>query len=159
MAGVDILLFWFIAQQTSICSAWCVNACAIFFSYYSEGVVVDPIERIDPAVVKATAFYTDHAPPISIRFFFLLLHSHSAFSYFFIFRATWINRLLHWFQFYIFYLNELNDPNIIYYGIFPWKDVPHRHFGLFRLSSHVTLRSLTGSIVQRIEITTGSSYI
>jgi hypothetical protein len=69
MAGVDILLFWFIAQQTSICSAWCVNACAIFFSYYSEGVVVDPIERIDPAVVKATAFYTDHAPPISIRFF------------------------------------------------------------------------------------------
>ena len=91
-----------------------------FFFYYSEVVVVDPIERIDPAVVKATALYTDHAPPISIRFFvlLLLLHSHGAFSYFLYFAPlesivyyTLISIL------YFFYLNELNDPNTIMYTI------------------------------------------
>ena len=39
MAGVDILSFRFIAQQTSICSAWCVNACAIFFSIIRRGLL------------------------------------------------------------------------------------------------------------------------
>ena len=39
MAGVDILSFRFIAQQTSICSAWCVNACAIFFPIIRRGLL------------------------------------------------------------------------------------------------------------------------